>query len=119
MEQAPRQSAEVPGEERPVVITIICVLGLIGALPSAVVAFTETARQIAPWYPALLGVSTVVGAACMVGLWFMRKWAVYTYTAFAVIVQAIMLATGLWSPLALILPAIVIAAMFFYLPRMR
>jgi hypothetical protein len=49
----------------------------------------------------------------------MRKWAVYTYTAFAVIVQAIMLATGLWSPLALILPAIVIAAMFFYLPRMR
>ena len=49
----------------------------------------------------------------------MQKWAVYTYTGFAVINQVILIATGLWNPFALILPGIVIAVMFAYLSRMR
>jgi hypothetical protein len=44
---------------------------------------------------------------------------VYTYTAFAAVNQVILLATGLWNPLALIIPAIVIVVMFIYVSKMQ
>jgi hypothetical protein len=44
---------------------------------------------------------------------------VYTYTVFAAINQVILIATGLWNPIALIVPAIIIVVMFVYLSRMR
>jgi hypothetical protein len=49
--------------------------------------FTEIARAIAPWNPALMGVNVVIGLVCMIELWMMRKWAVYVYTAFAAVNQ--------------------------------
>jgi len=116
MDQA--QAAGAP-QGRPVIITILCVLGFIGVPVVVWVIVSGMASQIAPGYPALLGISSAIGAACFVGLWLMRKWAVYVYTAFAVINQGILFAMGLWNPLALILPAIFIIIMFIYLPRMR
>jgi hypothetical protein len=44
----------------------------------------------------------------MIGLWMMKKWGAFTYTGFAILNQVILLATGLWNILALLLPAIVI-----------
>jgi hypothetical protein len=105
--------------KRPVAITVICVLGFIGAAATVPLIFTDAVRSIAPWYPALLGVSAVIGLGCTIGLWMMRKWAVYTYTAFAAINQVILMATGLWNPLALIIPAIVIVVMFIYVSKMQ
>jgi hypothetical protein len=55
----------------------------------------------------------------MVGLWMMRKWAVYTYTVFFVITQAIMISAGFFNPIGLIIPLIIIVIMFMYLSRMR
>jgi len=104
---------------RPIAITIICIIGFIGAALTLPAFFMEVMHSLPPWYPYLLGVSAVIGLACMIGLWMMRKWAVYTYTAFAAINQVILIATNLWNPLALVLPAIVIAVMFIYLSRMR
>jgi hypothetical protein len=105
--------------KRPVAITIICIIGFIGAVLTVPLIFSQTASGIGPWYPPLLAVSAAIGLACMIGLWMMRKWAVYTYTAFAAINQVIMLATGIWNPIALIIPAIIIVIMFVYLSRMR
>jgi hypothetical protein len=108
-----------PEYKRPVVITIICVISAIGAILVVPLIFSETARSIGPWYPPLLAGSAVIGLACTVGLWMMRKWAVYAYTAFAAINQVIMIMTGIWTPLALVIPGIVIVIMFIYLSRMR
>jgi|ERR1043166_4661226 hypothetical protein len=112
------QVADQP-HKRPVAITIICIIGFIGAALTVPLIFSQTARSIGPWYPPLLAVSAVIGLACMIGLWMMRRWAVYTYTAFAAINQVIMIATGIWNPVALIIPAIIIVIMFVYLGRMR
>ena len=119
MSQFPQAEAAIDPHKRPIAITIICIIGFIGAALTLPAFFTEVMHSLPPWYPWLLGVSAVIGLACMVGLWMMRKWAVYTYTAFAAINQVILIATGLWNPLALLLPAIVIAVMFGYLSRMR
>lgn len=119
MTHAPQaQVAENP-HKRPVAITIICILGFIGAALTLPALFIEQVRNIAPWYPVLLVASTAIGLACMIGLWMMRKWAVYTYTALTLVGQVILIMTGLWNVFSLIIPAIIIIVMFVYLPRMR
>jgi uncharacterized membrane protein len=45
----------------------------------------------------------------MIGLWMMKKWSIIAYTTFCGINQAVLLASGFWNILALILPGIVIA----------
>jgi hypothetical protein len=119
MSQFPQAEAAIDPHKRPIAITIICIIGFIGALLTLPVLFSNAVSSLPPWYPALLGISGVIGLACMIGLWMMRKWAVYTYTGFAVLNQVILIATGLWNPLALLVPGIVIAVMFGYLSRMR
>jgi hypothetical protein len=93
---------------RPISITIISVIGVIGALISIPLIFTPMAQQIGSWYSPYFGFSIVVGLTCMVGLWMMKKWAAYTYTGFVILNQFILLAAGLWNILALLIPAVVI-----------
>jgi hypothetical protein len=45
---------------------------------------------------------------CMLGLWMMKKWAVYTYIGLIALNQIFLLAMGLWSAMALLMPAVVI-----------
>ena len=108
-----------PAPKRPIAITIICVISFIGALLAVPLIFSDVARGIGAWYPPMLGISSLIGLACTIGLWMMRKWAVYTYTAFAAINQVIMIVMGIWNPLALIIPGIVIVVMFIYISKMR
>jgi hypothetical protein len=105
--------------QRLIAITIICVIGAIGALFTLPLIFSPEAAHIAPWYPAMLAVSGIIGIACMTGLWQMRRWAVYVYTAMFAVTQLLFMTSSLWTPRSLIIPAIVIVIMFICLPRMR
>jgi hypothetical protein len=104
---------------RPIAVTVICVLGFIGAVFTIPLVFTSIARQIGAWYPPYLAFSALVGGICMFGFWKMRRWAVFTYTAFVVVNQVVLLTTGHWNVLAILLPGVVIAIGFSYLWRMR
>jgi hypothetical protein len=104
---------------RPIAITIACILGVIIAAVTLPLAFSSLARGIAPWYPAWLGVISVVGLVCMVGLWMMRRWAVYVFTAVTALNQAILIAKNAWNPLSVVVPAIIIVVMLIYIFRMR
>ncbi len=90
--------------------------GLGIALPLII---TGTARTVGAWYPPLLVVNCVIGLVCMVGLWRMRRWAVYTYTLFVAVNQIVLLTMGAWKISALLGPAIFIAIMFSQLSKMR
>jgi hypothetical protein len=114
-ESAPGTAAS----SRPIPITVICVLSAIGALFAVPMVFSETARAIGAWYPPCLAVSAIVGAVCTIGFWLMRRWALYLYTAMMVVNQVVLLAMGVWTIMALILPAIVVAIGFAYVSRMR
>jgi len=94
--------------KRPTSITVICVLGFIGAAFSIPLIFSDVARQLGSWYPPFLGLMSALGLACMIGLWKMKKWAAYTYTGMVALNQIVLLATGLWNIFAILLPAIVI-----------
>jgi len=104
---------------RPTAISVICVIGFIGGLFTIPLIFTDIARIIGAWYPPYLAFSTVVGFVCMVGLWKMRRWAVFTYTGFVALHQIVMLMMGVWNVFALLIPGIVIAIAFTHLSKMR
>ena len=95
--------------ERPMIITIVCVIGFIGVLFTIPLLFTDIARSVGAWYPPYAGVSVIVGAVCMVGLWKMKRWAAIAYTAFALVNQVVLILGGAWNILALIIPGIVVA----------
>lgn len=103
---------------RPTALTIICVLGFLGAILTIPAFFASLRLPIGAWYPPFLLLSGVIGLVCMIGLWKMKRWAVFTYTGFVILNQIILMITGNWSFLALLLPGIVIAIGFKYLPRM-
>ncbi|PXX42043.1 hypothetical protein [Undibacterium pigrum] len=101
-------SESIEKVKRPTSITVICVIGFLGALIAVPLIFSPIVQQIGPWYPPYLGFSSFVGLVCMIGLWMMKKWAAYTYTGFVAINQVVLLAMGMWNVIALIIPAIVI-----------
>ena len=67
--------------ERPVAITIICVLGFIGAALTIPAIFMSAASGIGAWYPPYLAFSAVVGV--IVYAVFSRRWKVPTQTSSA------------------------------------
>jgi hypothetical protein len=104
---------------RPTAITVICVIGFIGGLFTIPLIFSEVAGNIGAWYPRYLAFSAVVGFICMVGLWNMKRWAVFSYTGFVALNQLVLLVMGVWNVLALVIPGIVIAIAFMHLSKMR
>ncbi len=94
--------------ERPTSITVICVIGFAGSLIALPLIFSPVAQQLGFGYLLYLGLSSLIGLVCMFGLWMMKKWAVYTYTGLAALNQIVLLAMGLWSVMALLMPAVVI-----------
>lgn len=105
-------------KKRPVAITVICILGFIGAAISIPLIFSNITQQIGSWYPPYLGLSSAVGLLCMFGLWNMKKWAAYTYTALVGLNQIVLIAMGLWSVGALIIPGVVIGIALSNLDKM-
>ena len=104
---------------RSITITVLCVIMLIGGLLSIPLIFSAGARNIGAWYPPYLAFSSLVGLVCMVGLWKMRRWAVFTYTAFVALNQIVLFAMGIWNILALLIPGIFIGVIFSQISKMR
>lgn len=109
---------EVNNKKRPTAITVICVIGFVGAVFTIPMIFSDIAKQIGSWYPPYLALSAVIGLACMIGLWKMKKWAAYTYTGFVALNQVVLLAMDVWNIMALIIPGIVIGIALSYIKKM-
>lgn len=90
-------------------ITIVCVLGFIGALFSVPILFTQRAWSIGAGYPPYAAVAVIIGIVCMVALWHMKRWAAITYAAYAVLTQIPLMVAGIWSLFALVIPGIAVA----------
>jgi hypothetical protein len=105
-------------KKRPTAITIICVMGFIGAVFTIPLIFSHKTNHIGSWYPAYLILSSIIGFLCMIGLWNMKKWAAYTYTSFVGLNQIILITMGVWNPISLIIPAIVVGVVMRNLNKM-
>ena len=99
---------EIVKNKRPTAITVICILGFIGAAFTIVLLFTDIAEEVGDWYPPYLTLTSILGFVCMVGLWQMKKWAAYTYTGLVGLNQIVLLAMGVWGFGSIFIPAIVV-----------
>jgi uncharacterized membrane protein (DUF2068 family) len=109
---------DTPTATRPTVITVICILGFIGAALTIPLIFSSTVQSIGSWYAPYLGASAVLGLICMVGLWKMKKWSVFLYTLLVAVNQVVLFTMGVWNPFALLIPVIIIAIGFANLSKM-
>lgn len=106
-------------KKRPGVITAVCIIGFIGVAFTIPMIFSDFAKSTGDWYPPYLAFSAIIGLVSMIGLWKMKKWGVIVYAALVALSQIVLLATGLWNILALILPAILIAIVFSQFSKMK
>ncbi|MEX1188796.1 MAG: hypothetical protein WED33_06015 [Bacteroidia bacterium] len=103
---------------RPTIITALCVLGFIGLLVTIPLIFSDMASSIGSWYPPYLAFSALLGGICMIGLWKMKAWGVYTYAGLLIVNQIALALLGLWTWPGLIIPAIVVGIGIYYLKDM-
>jgi len=104
--------------ERPMSITAICALGFMGIIRAAGLVFSPIAQEVAPWYPAYLGVWLVVGFVCMLGLWMMKKWAAYIYTGIIALHEIISFTMGSADIIELLMLAIIVFFMLKNVSKM-
>ena len=93
------------GQQRPVLITIACAIGVLGAAASLPVIFSDFARGVGAWYAPYLGASVIASTVCLAGLWKMRRWGAYLYAVVAVTNQLVIYSMGIWHFLDLLVPA--------------
>jgi hypothetical protein len=98
------------------VLFILAVLSVIGIIP---LATSDVAKSIGDWYPPYLIVSFIIGISCFVAIWNMKKLGFWAYVVFVASNQIIMLATGIWSIGALIIPGLVIFFVSRHLDKMN
>jgi len=105
-------------KKRPTAITVICILGFIRAMSSIPVIILDFAEGMVNWYLPYLGLEGVIGFFCMVGVWKMKKWAVFTYAGFVGLNQIVYLTMENWDITVLFIPAIVVGISLAYIKKM-
>jgi hypothetical protein len=101
--------------ERPPLLTLLCLLALLGCFFKMYYVFSGEVRSVSSWYPLYVSLSTVFMCVCLYNLLGMRKWSFWAFFIFAIFHQFIQWKINRWdfSVLALFL-AIVITGAFYY-----
>ena len=60
--------------KRPVLISIVCVLGFIWIVFSFIGVFSPSLKKIGDWYPAIFGTLVATTFISYIGLWHMKRW---------------------------------------------
>jgi hypothetical protein len=108
-----------PTSERPLTIKVICVLGFINAFLVGLFAMGLFAKGVDSWQVYFFALSSAIHFACAIGFWEMRRWAVFTYAAFSLLTQILLVAKGFWYPVSMILPIATNVIGFLFLSRMK
>ncbi|WP_448520089.1 hypothetical protein [Rhodoflexus sp.] len=87
--------------ERPVIITFICLVGFMSSLFLFYFWYSTILRPYAPgyegWYRPYIFFSAIIGLIMMIGIWHMKKWAVYLYILITAIDIFILVYLRTWS----------------------
>lgn len=100
--------------ERPTIITVICIIGFVGAGLGLLGSFALLA--LAPMFGIIALASVGVGLTALIGVWQMKKWGVYVYTA-----SAALSIIGSLDPLniiGIIIPAAIVAVFWTNINKM-
>jgi hypothetical protein len=107
---------------RPSSITLISVFEIVGGVLLLYFIFSpgnqNSAQARSVWETLFFAVSGIVLLVSGVGLWLMKKWAVYAFIVFAIISQVYVISVGRWNVLSLLILAIPIYVGYKHLSKM-
>jgi hypothetical protein len=110
---------------RSVSLTLACAVAFLFQLQAFAFAYGPDFRRLgasmqAPWLPTFIFVTSFVGAAFAVALWWrMRRWAVWGFLATTATQSLPFMVTGRLSPTMLVLPTLVGGAAAWNWARLR
>jgi len=95
---------------RPSSITLISVFEIAGGLLLIYFMFSpgtqNSAQSRSVWETLFFAFSGLVLLVSGIGFWLMKKWAVYTFLAFAILSQVYVISVGRWNVFSLLILAI-------------
>lgn len=61
---------------RPVILTIICIVGILWSLMNFIYVFSPFIKKISDWAPAIYGIIVALQFISFIGIWHMKRWGV-------------------------------------------
>jgi hypothetical protein len=104
--------------EKPLVITAICIIGVINAIQMVNLVLSPISKQVGAVFPLYFSLSILLSLVCIGGLWLLKRWAVFVYGAVLIGNQIVLLLMGYWELSAAIIPVAIIALMIKHLDKM-
>ncbi|MBM3233049.1 hypothetical protein FJZ18_02695 [Candidatus Pacearchaeota archaeon] len=119
--------AKKEGTQRPILVTIICILGFIGfplSLIAAVIGMSAVSLvpnvELMPlWYSIFAIILALLYLPALIYIWKMKKIGLIAYTALAVIDYAVGFASGFASISGLVVSAIFIGLLYTQFKKMN
>ena len=65
--------------KRPVLLTIVCILGFIWIIFGFIGVFSPSVKKLGDWYPALFGLIVAANFMSLIGVWHMKRWGVNVF----------------------------------------
>jgi hypothetical protein len=109
---------EVAKRQRPSSITLISLFGIFTGLLGFYLILKTGTHDLSLWQTLFMVFGGIIFLVCGIGLWFMKKWAVYLYAIFAVLDQIFLILIDRWSVMALLIPVIVVYVGYKHLSEM-
>src|SRR5687768_3471521 len=79
---------------RPVILTILCIVGILWSLMNFFFVFSPFIKKIGDWAPAIYGIIVALQFISFIGIWHMKRWGVLLFissffakTVFAIVVE--------------------------------
>lgn len=83
--------------QRPLILTLLCVLGFLGCFLKMYYVFSSEIRSVSIWYPSFISLSTLLLMVALFGLMQMRRWGFILYIIFFVLHQVVQVAVKKWD----------------------
>jgi hypothetical protein len=104
--------------KRPVLLTIICIIGYVWIVFSFIGVFSPDIKKLGDWYPALFGLSVALTFISFIGVWHMKRWGVNIFIATFFFKQILHVLTDEVSYLGIFFSVTFIICFLIYYRRM-
>jgi hypothetical protein len=105
--------------ERPMIITVICVLLFLGSLMALQAVMSDDFHGLPSTVRNVYLICVLLTDVAVIGLFLMRRWAVILYALVTIVGQGILIKYGWWNPVQLLFALCVIGVGVACFKRMR
>ncbi len=109
---------EVAIKKRPVLLTIVCVMGYVWIVFSLPAVFSPAIKKLGDWYPALFGLIVAASFISYVGVWHMKRWGVNLFLLTFFIKEILLILINDLSYVGITISVFFISTMVVFYKRM-